>query len=80
MLKIKCIDAQDDDKNKCADVIFGRIIDSDYTEYESYEIRFHTPAEHTIEGRKFDLEIQLVYRPTSDGDYKKKVKQINNIV
>lgn len=69
MLKVKC---KFDDPTQCVDVVFGRIIDSDFTEYESREIRVHTPAEHTIEGRQFQMEIQLIYQPTSDGDYKKK--------
>ena len=69
MMKIKC---KNQDPKDCADVVFARIIDSDFSEYACTEIRFHTPAEHTIEGRKFDLEIQLIYQPTSEGDYKKK--------
>lgn len=68
MLKIRCNASATD----CSQAVFGRIIDSDYSEYECREIRFHTPAEHTIEGRKFDLEIQLIFEPTSEGDYKKK--------
>lgn len=69
MMKIKC---KYTDATQCQDVVFGRIIDDDFAEYESSEIRFHTPAEHTIEGRKFDLEVQFIFNPTSEGDYKKK--------
>lgn len=69
MMKLKCKFA---DPKECADVVFARIIDSDFTEYESTEVRFHTPAEHSIEGRKFDLEIQFIFNPTSEGDFKKK--------
>ena len=69
MLKIKC---KFEDPKECADVVFGRIIDADYSEYESREIRFHTPGEHQIEGRVFAMEIQLMFQPTSEGDYKKK--------
>lgn len=69
MMKLKC---KSENPKECADVVFGRIIDADFTEYECNEIRFHTPAEHTIEGRKFDLEIQFIYHPTSEGDFKKK--------
>ena len=77
MMKIKCKDDKGTEllageQDLCAGVVFGKIIDSDFTEYESREIRFHTPAEHTIEGRKFDLEIQFIFKPTSDGDFKKK--------
>ena len=69
MMKLKC---KSKDPRDCVDTVFARIIDSDFTEYESREIRFHTPAEHTIEGRKFDLEIQLIFNPISEGDFKKK--------
>jgi carbonic anhydrase len=69
MMKIRC---KNTDPKDCVDTVFARIIDSDFAEYECKEIRFHTPAEHTIEGRKFDMEIQLIYHPTSEGDYKKK--------
>lgn len=39
------------------DIKFGTLTDLDGTKYESREIQFHTPAEHTIEGQEFDLEI-----------------------
>lgn len=59
-------------REDCEKVSFGTIIDIDYAEYSCNEIRFHTPAEHTIDGRKYDMEIQFIYHPISEGDYKKK--------
>jgi len=50
---------------------FGRIIDEDMTEYEAYEIQFHTPAEHQIGNKKFDLEVQVLHRAVTEGDFMK---------
>jgi len=36
---------------------FGTLTDTDMAEYEAYEIRFHTPAEHKIRGKSFDMEL-----------------------
>jgi len=40
---------------------FGTINDIDGSEFEAKEIRIHTPAEHTIQGKRFDMELQIVY-------------------
>ena len=68
MFVIKCKERSE----YCEDLSFGKMIDMDYAEYSCNEIRFHTPGEHTIDGRKFSMEIQLIYHPTTEGDYKKK--------
>ena len=68
MFVIRCKDGIEN----CDDVSFGRIIDMDYAEYSCNEIRIHTPGEHTIDGKKFPMEIQLIYHPITEGDYKKK--------
>jgi len=36
---------------------FGKVNDLDGTVYEAKEIRIHTPAEHTLGGKKADMEI-----------------------
>lgn len=36
---------------------FGTLRDTDGTLYRAYKILYHTPAEHTIEGEKYDVEI-----------------------
>lgn len=70
MFVIKCKKSLS--KEECEEVSFGTIIDMDYAEYSCNEIRFHTPGEHTIGGRKYEMEIQFIYHPISEGDYKKK--------
>lgn len=50
---------------------FGSITDPNGTEYIAYEVRFHTPSEHTIEGKRFELEIQVMYKGVTDGDFYK---------
>ena len=36
---------------------FGTLKDVDGTLYEAYEIHFHTPGEHKINGLQIDMEI-----------------------
>lgn len=50
MLRIKL-------KNEFKSKNFGKIHDLDGTVYEAKEIRVHTPAEHTLAGKKYDMEI-----------------------
>jgi len=69
MLKLKC---GLDSPSECEKVIFAKLIDLDFTEYSAREIRFHTPAEHTLDGRDFDMEIQVVFTAYTEGDIKKK--------
>ena len=56
----------------CDGFAFAKLIDYNLTEYEAKELRFHTPGEHTIDGKSFDLEIQAVFHPITEGDYIKK--------
>jgi len=42
---------------KHGNVKMGKLIDVDATEYEVSEVLLHTPAEHTLIGRKFDAEL-----------------------
>jgi len=39
------------------DEYFGKIKDLDGTIYAAKEILIHTPAEHTMAGHKYDMEI-----------------------
>jgi len=52
--------------------VFGTLTDTDMAEYEAFEIQFHTPAEHTLNGKSFDLELQIHHRPLTEGDFAKK--------
>ena len=36
------------------------------------EIQFHTPADHKFNGKSFDMEIQIIFYPISQGDFNKK--------
>jgi len=38
-------------------VNMGKLTDVDGTEYQVSEVLIHTPAEHTINGRKYDCEL-----------------------
>lgn len=49
---------------------FGIIEDTDGTSYEAYEIQFHTPGEHSFNGMKTDMEIQIMHRAIS-GDFRR---------
>lgn len=51
----------------------GKIVLSDGGVYRGEEIVFHTPAEHTINGKKFDMEIQVIHYGVSKGDIAKQV-------
>jgi carbonic anhydrase len=50
---------------------FGRLITIDRAVYQATEIVIHVPAEHTIEGKKYDMEIQIVHSGISKGDLSK---------
>ena len=48
---------------------FGTINDPSGAEFEAYEIRFHSPAEHTLQGKRYDMEIQIMHKPITEGDF-----------
>ncbi len=51
----------------------GKIVTLDGAVYVAEEIAFHTPSDHTIEGKKFDMEMQLIHYGQSKGDISKQV-------
>lgn len=51
----------------------GKAITLDGAVYVAEEIVFHTPSEHTINGRKFDLEMQVIHKGVTAGDIAKTV-------
>ena len=51
----------------------GKIVTIDGAVYLAEEITFHTPAEHTINGEKYDLEMQVIHYGRSQGDIAKQV-------
>lgn len=52
---------------------FGKVVTLDGTVYIAEEIVFHTPSEHTINGEKYPMEMQVVHRAKSRGDYGKQL-------
>jgi len=49
----------------------GELATLDGSVYRAEEIIFRTPAEHTINGKKYDLEMQVVHRGQTAGDIAK---------
>jgi carbonic anhydrase len=52
---------------------FGKIVTLDGTVYHAEEIIFHSPAEHTINGVRHEMEMQVVGYGQSKGDIAKQV-------
>lgn len=51
----------------------GKIVTMDGAIYYAEEIVFHTPAEHTIDGKKYDLEVQIIHYGQTKGDIAKQI-------
>ncbi len=51
----------------------GQVITLDGTIYQAQKIVFHTPSEHTIGGKKYDMEIQIIHNGQTQGDIAKQV-------
>lgn len=43
----------------------GSILEADNKAYELKQFHIHSPSEHTVAGRRFDMEIHLVHKSTS---------------
>lgn len=52
---------------------FGEIVTMDGALYTAQEIIFHSPAEHTIGGKTFDLEMQVIHFGQTTGDLAKQI-------
>lgn len=52
---------------------FGKIITLDGAIYVAEEIVFHTPSEHTIDGKRYDMEMQVIHYGQTKGDISKQV-------
>jgi carbonic anhydrase len=52
---------------------FGKVVTLDGSVYEAEDIIFHTPSEHTINGKKYPLEIQIIHNGKTKGDIAKQV-------
>lgn len=51
----------------------GRITTQDGTIYQAQEITFHTPSNHKIDGKQFDLEVTILHSGITKGDIAKQV-------
>jgi len=49
----------------------GKLVTIDGTTYLAQEIVFHTPSEHTIKGKRFDMEMQVIHNGVTQGDIAK---------
>ena len=52
---------------------FGKIVTLDGAVYIAEEIVFHTPSEHTIDGKRYDMEMQIIHYGQTKGDISKQV-------
>ena len=52
---------------------FGKIVTLDGAVYIAEEIVFHTPSEHTVSGKKYDMEMQIIHYGQTKGDISKQV-------
>ena len=52
---------------------FGRLVTLDGAIYYAEEIVFHTPAEHTINGKRHEMEMQIIHYGQTKGDTAKQV-------
>jgi len=51
----------------------GQCITLDGSVYKAQKIVFHTPAEHTIDGKKYEMEMQIIHHGQTKGDIAKQV-------
>jgi carbonic anhydrase len=51
---------------------FGKIVTVNGSVYQAQEIVFRTPSEHTINGQRFEMEMQVIHFATTKGDFGKK--------
>jgi len=49
----------------------GKIVTLDGSTYVAQEIVFHTPSEHTINGKRYDMEMQVIHTGVTQGDIAK---------
>ena len=58
-------------KIKSVSKSFGKILLNDGSIYSADEIIFHTPSEHMINNKRYDMEMQIIHHGISKGDISK---------
>ena len=53
--------------------IFGKLVTLDGAVYFAEEIVFHTPAQHTINGKRYPMELEIIHYGKTKGDIAKQV-------
>ena len=53
------------------EINLGTLTDVDGNMFKVREVQLHTPGEHTVRGRKIDLEVQIIHE-CMQGDFKEK--------
>ena len=51
----------------------GKVVTLDGTGYYAEEINFHTPSEHKINGKQLDMEMKIIHKARTKGDYGKRL-------
>ena len=52
---------------------FGKVVTLDGAVYKAQKIVFHTPSEHTISGKQYDMEMQIIHYGQTKGDVGKQL-------
>ena len=50
---------------------FGKVVTLDGAGYYADEIVFHTPSEHKINGKTLDMEMKIIHKARTEGDFGK---------
>jgi carbonic anhydrase len=63
----------DDGALRIKHIKFGKVVTVDGAVYHAQEIVIHTPSEHKINGKLYDMEVQIIHYGQSKGDIAKQL-------
>jgi carbonic anhydrase len=52
---------------------FGKLITMDGAKYNAHTIKIHTPGQHKIDHKRFDVEVEIIHQGITKGDIAKQV-------
>lgn len=52
---------------------FGSVMLEGGVCYQAMELQFHTPAEHTLNKKRYDMELQIIHKAITPGSLGKKI-------